>query len=75
MAGSNGTGSRGGGDFVGHDQIADLLHVAVEADEADVELDQVQQLLELGLLAEETSHRSLHHGVLAHEDFSLASET
>lgn len=70
---SSGTG--GGGNLVGHDQVSDLLHVSVEADEADVELDQVHELLELGLVTEEGSHGSLHHGVLAHEDLALASET
>jgi len=73
--GSDGTGSGGGGNLKGHDQIADFLHVAVEANETDVELDEVHKLLELGALIEEATHSSLHHGVLAHKDFSLTSKT
>ena len=72
---SNSASSSSSWDLEAHDQIADLLHVAIEANKTDIELDQVGQFLELGLILVQLAHGFLHHGVFAHENFTLAPET
>lgn len=74
VVGSDGTGSGGGGDLVGDDDLSDVLQVTRGEDETDVTLDERQELLELRVVDDDSSEGSSDHGVLAHEDDTLASE-
>ena len=73
--GGEGTGTRGGGDLVGGDDVADLLQVIGGEDEADVALDVGEETLELGIFAEDGTEGTADHGVLAHHDDTLATES
>lgn len=75
IEGSEGTSTSGGGDLVSGDKVADLLEVGGGEDEADVAPDVGKQLLELGVLGEDRTKRTADHGVLAHHDDSLATES
>lgn len=72
--GSEGSSSGGSGDLVGEDGLSDLLEIPGGEDESDVSLDVGEKLLELGVLGEDSSESSSDHGVLSHEDRSLAPE-
>ena len=74
VVGGDGTGTRGGGDDVGDDDFANVLQVARGKDKANVALDVGQELLELGVLLEDDAERTADHGVLAHQDDTLAAE-
>ena len=56
----------------GVDEVTDLLEVAIGHDEANVLLDEGEQLLEGGVVRGGLADRLLHHGVLAHKNNSLA---
>lgn len=68
------TSTSGGGDLVRSDDSADLLEITVREDKADVALDVGEQALELGVLGEDGAERTSDHGVLAHENDTLATE-
>jgi hypothetical protein len=74
VVGRDGAGTGRGGDLVRDDDLADVLEVTGREDEADVALDEREDLLELGELAEEATDGAAHHRVLAHEDDTLAAE-
>lgn len=74
LVGGEGTGTSRGGDLVGCDDITDFLEVSLGEDETDVSLDLLEESLVLRVLGEGTSECSSDHGVLAHEDDTLASE-
>lgn len=74
VQGSEGTGTSGGSDLVGSDQVTDLLEVRGGEDETNVAADVRKELLELGVLIEDGTEGTANHGVLAHDDNSLATE-
>lgn len=75
VGGGNGTGTSGGSDLVRDNGLTDLLEVTVGEDEADVATDEGEDLLELGELAGKGAESTTDHGVLAHEDNTLATES
>ena len=68
------TGTRGRSDLVGNDRLADFLEVLAGEDEADVALDVGEETLELRVLGEDRAECAANHGVLAHQDDTLATE-
>lgn len=72
--GSNGTSTSGGLYLVGDDDFANFLEVTGGKDEANVTLYMREETFELGVLGENVSQRSADHGVLAHEDDTLAAK-
>merc|ERR1719242_930707 len=71
---SNGTSLGGSLLLVGQKKISNNGELLLGEDESNVHLDVRQQLLELWVLLDLSSDDLPHHGVLAHEDDSLASE-
>lgn len=71
--GGEGASLGGGLHAVVEDQGADLLHVAVCKDEANVSDDGGQQLLVLGVVVHAVAQGAAHHGVLAHQNDSVAA--
>ncbi|KAI6766398.1 hypothetical protein HG531_011620 [Fusarium graminearum] len=70
------TGTSGSSDLVGEDNIANLLEVLVGENETDVTLDVGKETLVLGGVSDEVFPLNFtHHGVLAHEDNTLVSES
>lgn len=65
----------GGGDLVGEDQVTDLLEVSGGEDESDVSLDVGEEALELGVVGQDETDSTANHGVLSHQDLSLAAES
>lgn len=74
VVGGNGTGTSGGGNLVGEDDLSDVLEVTGSEDETDVALDVGDESLEVGVLGENHSEGTSDHGVLAHKNNTLASE-
>lgn len=74
VGGGVGTGTSGGGNTVGQDGRAHILEVTGGEDETDVTLDVGHELLELGLLSEDQAQSAADHGVLAHQNDTLAAE-
>jgi len=72
--GGEGTSLGGGGSPLLEDDLTGVLEVLVGEDEADVADDVGEQLLQGGVLLEATTKSLADHGVLAHEDDSLATE-
>lgn len=74
--GGDGTHTRGRGHAVSLDGLADLRHVTGGKHEADVALDVRQQLLEwvARVLLQVSGHDLADHGVLAHQDLTLATK-
>merc|ERR1712021_157129 len=64
-----------GGDLEGVDQVTHLLQIAIGHDEADVLLDEREELLKGRVVGGALADRLLHHGVLAHEDVTMAAHT
>lgn len=71
---SEGTGTSGSGDLVGGDDGTDVGEVTGGEDEADVALDVGEETLEGGVLGDDPAEGTANHGVLAHEDNTLATE-
>ena len=61
--------------LVGSDEITNLLEVIRGEDETDVTPDMGEELLELRILVENGAESTADHGVLAHDDDGLASES
>lgn len=74
VLGGEGTGTSGGSNLVGNDDLADFLEVSSSEDESDVALDVREETLELGVLGEDGAEGTADHGVLAHQDNTLATE-
>ena len=64
----------GSGNLVGEDDVSDLLEVGGGEDESNVTLNEGEESLELGEVGENDSDSSSNHGVLSHQDLSLATE-
>ena len=75
IEGSEGTSTSGGSNLVGRDDVTDLLEVTGREDETDVALDVGEETLEGGELREDGAERTADHGVLAHDDNTLAAES
>lgn len=75
VVGGKGTGTGGGGDLVRDDDLSDVLEVTRGEDETNVSLDERHELLELGELGEDGSDSTSDHGVLAHKNNTLATES
>ena len=74
ITGGDGTSTSGGSDLVGDDEVADFLEVTRGEDEADVALDVGEEPLELRVFGENGTEGTADHGVLAHDNNSLATE-
>lgn len=74
VVGSKGAGTSGSGDLVGEDDVANILEVARGEDETDVALDVRKETVVLRELGNGLSNASSNHGVLAHQDLTLASK-
>ena len=61
-------------DLVRGDDVTDLLEIAGGEHETDVALDVGEETLEGGELREDGAERTADHGVLAHDDNTLATE-
>lgn len=75
IPGSEGTGTGGGGNLVGDDEVANLLQVGRGEDKTDVASDVGEETFVLGVLGEESTEGTTDHGVLSHEDDTLATES
>lgn len=77
VAGGSGTDTGGGGTDVLLEDVTDVAEVAVGEDEADVAAEDLDKglLRGIGVLLDELPQDLAHHGVLAHEDLALATET
>ena len=62
-------------DLVRSDDVADFLKVARGEDETNVALDVREETLELRVLSEDGTESTADHGVLAHDDDTLATES
>ena len=74
VQGSDGSGASGGSNLVGEEHVPDGDELVLGEDEADVSLDVVEQVLELGVVDQVTLDGLPHHGVLAHEDDGVTPE-
>lgn len=74
VLGGESTSTSGGGDLVGSDDVTDLLEVTAGEDETDVALDVGEETLELGELRKDGTEGTADHGVLAHDDDTLATK-
>ena len=74
VQGRESTGLSGGPDLVGQEVVADGDELFLGEDEADVAPDVREQPLEVGVVLQVAPDGLAHHGVLAHEDDSLAAE-
>merc|ERR1711935_1066944 len=64
-----------GGDLEGVDQVTHLLQIAIGHDEADVLLYEREELLKGRVVGGALAGGLLHHGVLGHEDVTMAAHT
>lgn len=71
----DGTSTGWGSDLVGEDDGTDLLEVIVGEDESDVTLDVGEETLVLWGISDEALDGTADHGVLAHQDDTLAAES
>lgn len=74
ILGCVGTGTRGGSDNVRNDDLTDLLEVARGEDETDVALDVGKETLELRVLRENGAESAADHGILTHQNDTLATK-
>ena len=74
IQGGEGASLCGGLDLVVQQHVPDGDEVLLGEDEADVALDVVEQVLELGVVGQVAADGLAHHGVFAHEDAGMASE-
>lgn len=72
--GGDGSRSSRSGDLVGDDDLSNVLQVTRGEDETNVSLEEGHELLEGGEVGQDASEGSSDHGVLAHQDDTLASE-
>jgi hypothetical protein len=61
-------------DFVSNDDVPDFIEVIRSEDETNVALDVGEEPLVLGVLGENRAQSAPNHGVLAHQDDTLATE-
>merc|ERR1711892_163927 len=75
VKGRDGASTGRGGDLESVDQVTHLLQIAIGHDEADVLLDEREELLKGRVVGGALADRLLHRGVLAHEDVTMAAHT
>jgi hypothetical protein len=68
------TGTSWSSDLVREDDLTDLLEITSGENETNVSPDEWHELLELREVGEDGSESTSDHGVLSHEDDTLASE-
>lgn len=73
--GSQSTSLGGGLDTVGENLVTDGLQVRVGEDETDVAADRGHKLLVVGVLGLEDTDGTTNHGVLAHKDLGITTES
>lgn len=73
--GGHGTSLGGGLDTVGENLVTDGLQVRVGEDETDVAADRGHKLLVVGVLGLENTDGTTDHGVLAHKDLGITTES
>ena len=74
ILGGEGTSTGRSSNLVGGDDLTDLLEVASGEDETDVTLDVGKETLERRELGEDGTEGTANHGVLTHDDDTLATE-
>ena len=69
-----GTCPSGGSYFVLNNEIPDVLQIARGEDESDVASDMGKEAFKLGVVAKDRAQSTSDHGVLAHDDGTLATK-
>ncbi len=69
------TGTSGSSNLVGENDLTNVLEVTGGEDETNVSPDEWHEFLELREVGEDGSESTSNHGVLSHEDYTLASES
>lgn len=72
---SESTSTSGSSNLVGSDQVTDFLEVGGSEDETDVATDVRKQLFELRVFGEDGTEGPADHGVLAHHNDTLSTES
>lgn len=71
---SQSSGTSWGTDLVGEEKVADVDKFFLGEDKADVALDVLKQLVQLGIVSQVSADGLSHHGVLSHEYNGMATE-